>query len=373
MALMAAISLAFIACSQVMSGDPGADFGPGAAIRKAGGQQVGQPSKWTLIPSPPFDGMAGVTTINGVASDGTDFVAVAGDGSSGYSATASGNNITSWTKATSLPANFTRNPSVVNFVGASYLVTAGNTLTNGAFSTNGGGSWTQTGTIGFGTKASIFASGLYVVAGQNGQGAFSGALTTSFTTIPLVDTGWPASSGPDAYINTGAYGLGSTGTEPLFVFGGGSNYIAYTPTIATGSAITPWTEANTNPFDQGEFINVIVFGNGTFVAVGGPDSGLGRAAYSTDGIDWTQSTNFTLGGTDAAVYALAYGAYDGTNYFVAGDDLGRIAYSTDGTSWSNPIPVFASGVPINAIAYGSGKFVAVGGKSAGGPQAAYTP
>jgi hypothetical protein len=244
-------------------------------------------------------------------------------------------------------------------------------LTNGAFS-SAGTAWTQTGTIGFGTKASVFASGLYVVAGQNGQGAFSGALTSAFTTITQTETGWTG-TGPTAYINAGAYGQGSSSGTSLFVFGGGSGRLAYTPTITSGGAVTRWATASTNPFGLSEFINAIVFGNGTFVAVGGPNSGQGRIAYSTNGINWTNVTNPPIG-QNSPIFGLAYGSYGGTNYFVAGDDAGYSAYSTNGVNWvAIPVPVFASGAPINAIAYGNGKFVAVGGNSASGPQAAYTP
>jgi hypothetical protein len=263
---------------------------------------------------------------------------------------------------------------VVNYLGpnpnGNFLVTAGNSVTAGAFSGNGT-SWSATGNIGFGTKASAYGpeangnANVYVVAGQAGQGAFTTNLANSFTTIPQTVTGWPGTSSA-AFINAGAYGQGSTGRS-VFVFGGGSGRIAYTYTI---SATTQWQQATQTAFTTSDFINVIAFGNGTFVAVGGPGT-QGKAAYSTNGTTWTttQPQNFPLGnGVD--VYALAFG--DG--YFVAGDNGGYIAYSSNGgQSWTlaNQQPVLRG--PVNAITYdtASGRFIAVGGT--GAPQVAYAP
>jgi hypothetical protein len=156
------------------------------------------------------------------------------------------------------------------------------------------------------------------------------------------------------------------------VFGGGSARIAYTYTISTTAQ---WQPANQTAFTGRDFINVIVFGNGTFVAVGGPGN-QGIAAYSTDGINWTTtlSGDFPLGnGVD--VYALAYGyGLQGQPCFVAGDDAGYIAYSyDDGATWilANQQPVLKGAV--NALTYdtASNRFIAVGGT--GAPQVAYAP
>ncbi|MHB9293190.1 hypothetical protein Holit_02311 [Hollandina sp. SP2] len=367
MALMAAIVSALIACNQVTSGDPVEEglTGPAASSGNIGDKAVGQPTNWLPLPVVPFvnTSVSPVTTINGISSDGTNFVAIAGDGTMGYGSLTTNNGLTSWNAPIPLPG-FTRNPSTINYLNGNYLVTAGNTLTAGARSV-GGTSWASTGTIGFGSKASAYgtAESLYVVGGQNGQAAYAKALGTNFVTIPQTTTGWTG-TGPTAYINAGAYGQGLAG--PMYVFGGGSGRIAYTPTILNSSgSLNTWQTAK-SPFGTGEFINVIVYGadDKTFVTVGGPNNGPGKAAYSQDGIAWIQATNFLLG-NGVAVYALAYGG----GYFVAGDDAGNIAYSPDGASWFAPIKVFQGGDPINAITYGNGRFIAVGGTSA--PVAAY--
>jgi hypothetical protein len=269
-----------------------------------------------------------------------------------------------------------RNPSVINYLGNNYLVTAGNSVIAGAFSgTGASSSWSGTGNINFGTKASAYGQDTtgnpwYVVAGQNGQAAYTRSLNAPFTLISQSVTGWTG-TGPTAYINAGAYGQGSSpGTTPLFVFGGGSARIAYTDTIPADTS-GQWGTANQTAFTGSDFINVIVFGDGTFVAVGGPGN-LGKAAYSTDGINWTATANFPLGnGVD--VYALAFGyGPQGQACFVAGDDAGYIAYSyTGGATWTlaNPQPVLDR---VNAITYdrASNRFIAVGGGTK--PMAAYT-
>jgi hypothetical protein len=368
--LIAAVALVFAACNQVTGGDPGEEGSdPAASILNLGAKRVGvDPTSWTISSGAPFANM-GISTINGVASNGSTVVAVGGTATNAYAATSTDGGITWTNQTTALPA-LTRNPSVINYLNGNYLVNAGNRVTAGAYSPNATpGTWSATGNIGFGTKGSTYGIDSnndvrYVVSGQNGEAAFTTSLGTAFTMIPQTVTGW-SGTGSTAYINAAAYG--QVGTTPTFVFGGGSGRIAYTDTISsTGS----WGTA-TEPFATDEFVNVIVYGNGIFVAVGGPDAApgiSGKAAYSKDGITWTQA-KFPLG-NEVAVYALAFG----NGYFVAGDDAGYIAYSRDGQNWSTPLinPVFSGGDPINALTYDSAsdQFIAVGGTSA--PLVAYT-
>jgi hypothetical protein len=335
--------------------------------------------------------ITGVTidTINGVTANTTGtIVAVAGTSSDAYAANSADGGAT-WTTQTPALPNPPRNPSVVNYLGSNFLTTAGNRATYGAYSASGTGSWNSTGVIDFGTKGSAYGTDkngntLFVVTGQNGQGAYTTGLGSAFTPIPQgpTGTGW-VGSGNLVYINAAAYGEIEIENEttPIFVFGGGSGRIAYAEEILSDeNDIVPWDTAITNPFTSNEFINVIVFGGGNFVAVGGPDTApgiQGKAAYSEDGQTWIQSTDFPLG-KGVAVYALAYGLYTdpknaSVNYFVAGDDNGNIAYSSDGgATWTGPVGVFPGGNPINALAYDSvtQRFIAVGGTSA--PMVAYT-
>jgi len=84
-------------------------------------------------------------------------------------------------------------------------------------------------------------------------------------------------------------------------------------------------------------------------------------AYSTDGSRWT-AANTPVG---AAINGFAYGNNRwvvvgwGTDGFEFG---GAMAYSTDGTRWTaiTDSPFHASFSAVSAVAYGNGRFVAVG-------------
>jgi hypothetical protein len=103
-------------------------------------------------------------------------------------------------------------------------------------------------------------------------------------------------------------------------------------------------------------IRGIAYGGGKFVAGGNG----GKAAYSTDGINWTAVSDPKFGNSN--ILAIAY---DGGK-FVAGGNGGKAAYSTDGINWTATDPKFGSINSIRGIAYGGGKFVAGGtnGKAA---------
>jgi hypothetical protein len=89
---------------------------------------------------------------------------------------------------------------------------------------------------------------------------------------------------------------------------------------------------------------------GKFVAIANGNTG----AYSTDGITWTETTL----PSSASWNAIAYG----NGKFVAiGYDSDKAAYSTDGITWTAttlPNDVLATTF-WNSVVYGNGKFVAV--------------
>ena len=92
----------------------------------------------------------------------------------------------------------------------------------------------------------------------------------------------------------------------------------------------------------------IAYGNSMFVTVGG--SGM---AYSTNGTSWT---NVGSGSWNSVKYRD--GLFVAVGNAVQGN--GRIAYSTNGINWSE-VNVGTSGW--QDIAYGNGKWIAVGGES----------
>jgi len=104
-----------------------------------------------------------------------------------------------------------------------------------------------------------------------------------------------------------------------------------------------WTEVTPSPLSNGR--GAIAYGGGTFVAGRYRDM-----VYSADGITWTKS-GFN---ENAGILSLAYG--DGK--FVMGSDWARAYYSTDGVTWTEKVNWGT--IVIRAIAYGGGRFVAVG-------------
>ena len=95
----------------------------------------------------------------------------------------------------------------------------------------------------------------------------------------------------------------------------------------------------------------VCYGAGKFVAVANSDN---VAAYSTDGINWTQTT------MPASRYdwgSVCYGA--GKFVAIASGVEGVAAYSTDGINWTKT--TISDEVWWYSVCYGAGKFVAVGG------------
>jgi hypothetical protein len=109
-------------------------------------------------------------------------------------------------------------------------------------------------------------------------------------------------------------------------------------------------------------VDDIAYGGGKFVAVSG------QAFYSADGVSWTESTTVdgykTIDGYP--MYGIAYG---GVKFVAVGyggqQEQSEAAYSVDGVSWTKVTnTTFSSRSAIRRIAYGGGKFVAVGDKAA---------
>ena len=91
----------------------------------------------------------------------------------------------------------------------------------------------------------------------------------------------------------------------------------------------------------------VCYGNGKFVAVASTST---IAAYSTDGINWTQTTLPVKASWASVCYA--------NGKFVAIPSSGtNTVYSTDGINWTQAtLPVSASWY---SVCYGNGKFVAI--------------
>ncbi len=108
-------------------------------------------------------------------------------------------------------------------------------------------------------------------------------------------------------------------------------------------------------------ISGIAYGNGMFVAVGGPIPGEESIAYSTDGITWTASADHPFGrGVSNSV------AYGNGKFVAVGTDVynkgGIIASSTDGITWTE---VMTTVYKYYDIVWGADKFVIGGGQGSG--------
>lgn len=350
MVLIAILTLA--ACEQAnLDSAGGGSFALNAA-KSAQGVGI-PPNTWTAFTPLPFSGISGITSVSGLATNGTGLVAAAYDTANEIAYVSNYTLSGGWTSPVDLTPFLTIKPGAAHYLNGNFLVTGGSTSNYGAFSP-GGTVWQSTSYIGFGTKAAVYGARYYVVAGQFGQAAYARQLNGTFTTIPETTTGWPSGgAGNTQYINTGVYTV-----DGYYVFGGGSGRIAYTTTIT--SLANEWTKAlgttSTNyPFGNNDFVNVMAYDGSTIVAVGENFQGTGIIAYSiNNGLNWqaanTTSSPLILGD---GIYALTYGTYAslGGSFFVAVNDSGKAAYSADGTIWTDATTSLAFSAGVNAAVY----------------------
>jgi hypothetical protein len=358
-----ALALVFAACSQAIQ--PGDDaFASNALSLSRLPSRVGvDPTMWDAFIPLPFTGNTDITAVNGLATDGAFLVAAGIDTETDIPYASRYDTVTGlWSNPVSLATyGLNLKPGAAHYVYNNFLITGGTTTNNGVYSPNGQ-KWLETGTIGFGTKAAVYGSHeeLYVVAGQNGQAAYTSDLGLPFVTIPNTTTGWIGTGGR-YYINAGAYG------DKTYVFGGGSGRIAWTNSVRDPSTWTPGT-IDGSIFTATGFINAMAFGAGVFVAAGNDNNNAGVIAYSIDnGQHWLTPTS--IGNlANATIYALTYG----NGYFVAVNDEGDVGFSTDGELWHNA--QYASGnvysddePQVNAVVYyeATDTFVSGGGNSDG--------
>ena len=137
-----------------------------------------------------------------------------------------------------------------------------------------------------------------------------------------------------------------------------SNYFAYSTDGIN------WSESTIS--NTGRLWKSICYGNGKFVAVAYNSN---RFAYSTNGITWTEGT---ISSTNRNWECLCYG----NDKFVAvanddssSDNLNNyFAYSTDGINWGETTISYSYTVywvNVGYIAYGDNKYVAVGNRNYG--------
>ena len=177
--------------------------------------------------------------------------------------------------------------------------------------------------------------------------AFGGDTLTSYPGVTSIDgVNWGAIVvTPNTSWKSVVYGNGR------FVLVGNRDYARY----STNG--TSWFTSNNYSSEQ--FKNSVTYGNGMFVAVGSNTGSAGAASVnSVDGINWTESTMPSLGADFQNWSSVTYG--NGRFVAVGSTAVPRqvAAYSDDGVSWtqvSMPSSQFW-----NSVAYGNGMFVAIG-------------
>jgi hypothetical protein len=227
----------------------------------------------------------------------------------------------------------------VTFTGATDLtLTAADFVVDNGASVTGVDvdSGTATLTVTFTTNISTTASRTYTVSIAPDSTVIKGTGTVAINQSAKNSLTWTAvSDSPfttDTIIRGVAYGDGK------FVAVGDKDKIAYSSDGVSWTAVSIATSV----------MRGVAYGDGKFVAVGD-----GSKAYSTDGTTWTR-------GGYGGCRGVAYG-YD--RFVVVGNN-GRIEYSTDGITWTAVSDSTFSGTQINGVAYGrfkvSNVFVAVG-------------
>jgi hypothetical protein len=285
----------------------------------------GGPMTWTAVADSTF----GTDSIDAIAYGDGKFVAV-GDNKIAYSTDGA-----SWTAISNSTFRQWEFESIA--YGDGKFVAGASTLGGGKIAYSADGiNWTVAADSGFGTSLSIrdiaYGGGRFVAVGNRRMANSTNGI--SWTSV--MDTG--ISSGWEIY--GVAYGGGR------FVAGGNHGGMTYS---ADG---TNWTAVSKSPFAPLDMMD-IAYGGGRFVAGGG----FGTMAYSTDGATWTVGADGIFG--EMGLFdAIAFG----NGRFVAGGTStgGKIAYSTNGISWTAVTNHPFGSSRIYDIAYGGGRFVAVG-------------
>lgn len=182
-----------------------------------------------------------------------------------------------------------------------------------------------------------YGNGKFVACGSSGNISYS-TDGTRWTDINKGRTGWSCVAyGNNRFVIVGTTSVALYSTDGITwneveYPANGANHITYGngKFVAAGSGYgakvcystngTSWTEVNSL---SGGYFSGIAYGNNKFVLLQSFSSSNNGAYYSTDGITWTRVT------VDFKANMLAYG----NGKFVAVGNSGLVAYSTDGINW----------------------------------------
>ena len=316
------------------------------------------PKTWTAAAFKDADGNDATPTFSsngftGVAFGNGVFVAATRDNQANYVAWSTDGN--TWTEANEgysslLSAN---KKQLVFFLNGAFVITEGSSGVNNngkwAQSTDGK-TWTEARTDApKGITSAVYAQGKYVFGGQGGT-LLHGSDLSSLTTVDLSSISSPTIN----WINGMAYGANTVVATGM---GGKILYAA----AASDLAATAWTDTQVNLFgaNSSDVVNNVAFGDGVFIAVGGPSTGDNIGVKSADGINWTQTGPLNLTATDNSTF-IGFGG----GVFLTGDSKGSASWSKDkGDTWTaieNTVFNDGNTTAIQGIAYGKGTFVMVG-------------
>ena len=251
----------------------------------------------------------------GVAYGNGVYVAVSSDGTNQvmYSSDA-----INWTSASATEAN---NWKDIAFGNGKFVAVA-DSGTNRTMYSSDGISWTSgTPAISNDHRAVCYGNGLFVATGTEKVSYSSDGINWNSATTAASITWRGVTYGNNKYVA---------------ISGSGADNFMYSPDAVNWTLVSGAPSANY--YD-------VTYGNGTFVAV----ANNGKAAYSTDGVNWTEATT-----SNKTWESVTYG----NGKFVAvsyGD--GVVTYSTDGINWTDAADAEAN--YWRSVTYGGNKFVAV--------------
>lgn len=208
----------------------------------------------------------------------------------------------------------------------------------------------------------------YYVSGASNAGqnflAYS-ATGTSWTMIPSTLGGIWASNILAEHIAEGG------GSHVITGSGVGAVSSCFIATSANG--ISGWVDRTANAtaaFGGGQVINLLAYGNGTFVAVG--NSGV--VATSATGATWSANNGLNTAWGPGSITFFGDIIFDGSKFLVIGGDsngIAKLATSANGIIWVN-VSDFSTKIGAEAptsISYKSGRYyVVVPDSGSGSPQ-----
>jgi hypothetical protein len=171
------------------------------------------------------------------------------------------------------------------------------------------------------------------------------------------------------------YAISGSGSTATLTISGPNNWGidgTYTRTVGSGvPGAMLWAAAqDTAMLGFSSRINGVTYGGGKWVAFGVGivySNYVSRIAYSTDGVSWTAVADTTFNGSwGNAINGVAYGggkwiAVGNTKNSAFGEIRSNMAYSDDGITWTVADSTFNGySSNISGVTYDGGKWVAVG-------------